>query len=161
MSDARVTSSSRERPYRRLATMQTALAAVTVAAIGAGLLYIGGRGDLWVHHDGLQAFANALGSALIVSVALGAMWELVGKRAFAREILERARTSADIEAAGLTRIGNRYLDDPDWEQLFRTVRKLDVLVAYARTWRNSNPVATSGARQPWRCSDSALLARPS
>ncbi|MHB8341446.1 MAG: hypothetical protein ACYDB7_09775 [Mycobacteriales bacterium] len=91
-----------------------------------------------MHHAGLQALVNTLAAALIVSVALGAMWELVGKRAFAREILETARTSTDIEAAGLTRIGSRYLDDPDWEQLFRTVRKLDVFVAYARTWRNSN-----------------------
>ncbi len=38
----------------------------------------------------------------------------------------------------MTRIGSRYLDDPDWEHLFRTVRKLDIFVAYARTWRHSN-----------------------
>jgi hypothetical protein len=66
------------------------------------------------------------------------LWELAGKRAFTREILETARTSTDVEAAGLNRIGVRYLDDPDWEQLFRPVRKLDIFVAYARTWRHSN-----------------------
>lgn len=138
MSEVRITGPSRERPYRRLNTLQTGLAAAAVAALGVGLLYIGGRDDLWAHHAGLQAFVNALGGALIVSVALSALWQLAGKRAFAREILETARTSTDVEAAGLTRVGSRYLDDPDWEQLFRTVRKLDVFVAYARTWRNSN-----------------------
>jgi hypothetical protein len=134
----RITSQSRQRPYRRLTTLQTWLAAAVVASVGAGLLYAGGRSDLWSHRPGLQAFLNALGGALIVSVALGTLWELAGKRAFAREILETARTSADVEAAGLIRIGSRYLDDPDWEQLFHSVRKLDVFVAYARTWRHSN-----------------------
>lgn len=127
-----------QRPYRQLTTLQTLLAAGAVAALGTVLLYLGGRDDLWGHRKGLQTLLTALGSAFIVSVALGALWELVGKRAFAREILETARTSADVESAGLARIGSRYLDDPDWEQLFRGVRKLDIFVAYARTWRNSN-----------------------
>ncbi len=138
VSKVRNASQSRVRPYRRITTLQTMLAAAGVAAVGVVLLYVGGREDLWPHGTGLRALTNALGGALIVSVALGAFWELVGKRAFAREILETARTSTDVEAAGLTRIGSRYLDDPDWEQLFRSVRKLDVFVAYARTWRHSN-----------------------
>ena len=138
MSGGAISSQFRERPFRRLTTLQTVLVAAVVAAIGAGLLYAGGRADWWSNRPSLQALINNLGGALIVSVALGALWELFGKRTFAREILETARTSTDVEAAGLTRIGSRYLDDPDWEHLFRTVRKLDISVAYARTWRHSN-----------------------
>jgi hypothetical protein len=134
----RVNSQSRERPYRRITTLQTWLVAALVAAVGLELLYLAGRDDLWTDLSGLRALTNALGGALIVSIALGGLWELFGKRAFAREILETARTSTDVEAAGLTRVGSRYLDDPDWERLFSTVRKLDIFVAYARTWRHSN-----------------------
>jgi hypothetical protein len=80
----------RERPYRRLTTLQTVVVAAVIAAIGAGLLYVGGRGDWWSNRPGLQALINHLGGALIVSVALSVLWELFGKRAFAREILETA-----------------------------------------------------------------------
>src|SRR6202043_4117926 len=41
-------------------------------------------------------------------------------------------------AAGLKRIVTDYLDDPDWDDLFRSVRSLDIFVAYAQTWRNLN-----------------------
>lgn len=129
---------SRHRPYHELTTVKTWWAATLAAVVGLGLLYLSGLDTIWAHLQALQAVVSALGVALIVSVALSLVWQLAGKRAFAQEILETTRTSADVEAAGLARIGNRYLDDPDWEQLFRTVRKLDVFVAYAQTWRHSN-----------------------
>jgi len=75
---------------------------------------------------------------LIVAILLGGVWELVGKRAFAREVLETARTSADIETAGVTRIGTNYLADPDWAHLFSSVQELDIFVAYGATWRNAH-----------------------
>ena len=81
---------------------------------------------------------NNLGALLIVSTALGVLWELIGKRAFAREVLETALTSADVEAAGLMRVGTNYVKEPDWESLFGTVRKLDIFLAYGSTWRNTH-----------------------
>lgn len=107
-------------------------------AVGVVLLYFGGRADLWKKHLGLQALVNSLGGLLVVSTGLGLLWELVGKRSFAREVLETARTSTDVDAAGITRIGIDYLQEPDWAALFATVRKLDIFVAYARTWRNQH-----------------------
>lgn len=130
--------SSRLRPYRRLTTLESLVVAGVVAALGIGLLYLAERDPMWAHYRSVQDLVSTLGSAVVVSVALGLLWELVGKRAFAREILETARTSTDIEAAGLARIGTRYLDDPDWEHYFRSVRKLDIYFAYGRTWRNVN-----------------------
>lgn len=108
----------------------------TVIAIT--LMYIGGRDDFWKNRDGLQALINALGSTILVSVALGILWELVGRRSFSREILESARTVADLDQVGLVRIGTSYLQDPDWDQYFSSVRKLDIFMAYGRTWRNNN-----------------------
>lgn len=131
--------SCRQRPYRRLTTTQTVLAACVLAALGLLCLYLGGSdGPWWLEHKGFQGVVRDLGSLLIVSVTLGAIWELVGKRAFAREVLETARIAADVETAGLTRVGTNYMQDPDWEDLFRNVQELDIFVAYASTWRNTH-----------------------
>ena len=117
--------------------MQAGLTAVLVGAVGLVCLYLGGNDSPWWQaHESLQGVMRDLGSLLIVSVVLGLIWELQGKRSFAREILETARTSADYETSGLTRVGTNYLEDPDWEDLFRNVEQLDIFVAYASTWRN-------------------------
>lgn len=126
------------RPFRQLTTLQMNLVAVLIAVTGLTLLYLGGRSDLWHDRQGLQAFVNNLGSILIVSVALALIWEFLGKRSFAREILETAQTSTDVHAAGITRIGMNYAEDADWETLFNGVQHLDIFVAYGRTWRNSH-----------------------
>lgn len=122
------------RPYKELTTARTILVAVGAAAIGLIMLYVSG---LDIFSDGIKALLNNLGSALIVSVALAVIWDLWGRRAFSREILETARTTAEVEASGLTHVGTNYVEDPDWENLFRDVRKLDIFVAYGRTWRNA------------------------
>jgi hypothetical protein len=128
----------RERPYKHVSTLTHLLISIAVAAVGVVLLYFGGRNSLWEQHRGLQALVNSLGGLLVVSVAVAGLWELWGKRSFVREILETARTSTDVEAAGVVRIGTNYVEDPDWEDLFRGVRKIDIFFAYGRTWRNNN-----------------------
>ncbi|WP_395110282.1 hypothetical protein [Actinomadura sp. SCN-SB] len=126
------------KPFRRLSTLQLALLVFVLVSIGCVLLYLGGRTDLWRNHQGLQTFVNNLGSILIVSVGLALIWEWFGKRSFAREILETARTSTDVHAAGLVQVGMNYVQDADWDALFSGVQKLDIFVAYGRTWRNSH-----------------------
>src|SRR5436305_112072 len=85
----------------------------------------------------LNGISLSMLSVLIISVGLAAVWELAGKRAFAREVLENARIASNIEKAGLTSIGASYIDEPEWENLFNGVRELDVFVAYGQTWRNN------------------------
>lgn len=126
------------KPYRKLVTLETVLIAAAGLGVGLLLLYVAGRDDWMATRHGLQSVLNNLGGLLIVSVAVSILWDLVGKRAFAREILDNARTTADVDAAGLMRIGTNYLEDPDWERLFLEVVKLDIFFAYGRTWRNSN-----------------------
>ncbi|MFF4625844.1 hypothetical protein [Nonomuraea jabiensis] len=132
--EAAINRTSRERPYRQLTTTKTVLISLVVAFIGGVLLYLGGLDLGW---EGGKALLNNLGSAFIVSVGLALVWDLWGRRAFSREILETARTATEVEAAGLVRVGTNYVEDPDWEDLFRNVRKLDIFVAYGRTWRNA------------------------
>jgi hypothetical protein len=134
-----VTRSRQRRPYRALTTFSIVVTGIVVLLAGIALLYVGGLNtDYWKTHQGLQALVNNLGALLVISVALSAVWELVGKRAFTRELLETNKTAADVQAAGLRRIVTDYLDDPDWDELFRGVRNLDIFVAYGQTWRNLN-----------------------
>ncbi len=136
--EASISTANRQRPFRRLTTTTTLLIAAGIVAVGILLLYLGGRDDLWETRQGAQALVTDLGALMFVSAGLGVLWELVGKRSFAREVLETARTSTDVEAAGLTRVGTNYVEEPDWEALFATVRKLDIFLAYGRTWRNAH-----------------------
>jgi hypothetical protein len=133
--EAALVRSPKQKPYRQLATAKTVLIAVGIGALGLLLLWLAGLDLPW---ESLKALLNNLGSALIVSVALALIWELSGRRAFTREILESAKTVGEIDAAGLLNIGNNYVEDPDWEEFFRTVSHLDIFVAYARTWRNQH-----------------------
>lgn len=130
--------SSRSALTRQAFTQMTIITSLVTILVGIGLLYLGGRDDLWTKRHGLQALINGLAGLLIVSMGLGLLWQLGGKRAFAREVLGSATAGTDADAAGLTRIGMNYAVIPDWEELFRDVRKLDIFVAYGRTWRNLN-----------------------
>lgn len=126
-------------PYHALATLKISIAGGVVLAVGVVFLYLGGLDDsFWRSHASLQVLLNNLGAALVISVGLGAVWEFVGKRAFALEVLERAKTSSDVVEAGLKRIGTDYRTVPNWAEMFRTVRHLDIFAAYASTWRNNN-----------------------
>ncbi len=128
-----------DRPYRAVTTLKIVLTGCVVLLVGVMLLYLGGLNiTYWQHHEGLQTLTDNLGALLVIAVALGAVWELIGKRAFAREVLESARITAEIEATGLRRVLTNYLDEPDWEELFRRVHRLDIFVAYGQTWRNTN-----------------------
>ena len=144
--------------------MQAGLTAALLGVLGLVCLYLAGNDSPWWNKS-FQGVIRDLGSLLVVSVVLGLIWELLGKRSFAREILETARTSADYETSGLARVGTNYLEDPDWEDLFRNVEQLDInveqldiFVAYASTWRNlhlnrlhvlaSRPVVRYGSFYP-------------
>jgi len=131
------------KPYRQLTTSWVSLAAVPVVALGVGLLYLAGRGDLWTGKGVWAVFWAQLGTSFIVAVGLALLWDLIGKRAFAREILETARTAADIETAGLLGVGTKIYDHADWEHYFQTVRELDIFFAYGSTWRGLNQTRLS------------------
>ncbi|MGC4957895.1 hypothetical protein ACLQ2P_32265 [Actinomadura citrea] len=130
--------STGQRPYRELTTRTVLLAAIVVAALGAALLILGGNEGIWKGHKGFQAAVNGIGGSIFGAVALGFLWELIGKRALADEMYERFGTSADVQTAGLVGVGSSYVSDPDWATYFSGVSRLDIMVAYAHTWRNQH-----------------------
>jgi hypothetical protein len=127
------------RLYFAITNFKILFVGVVALAAGLALLYLGGTfSGFWARHAGGQALINNLGAILVVSVALGAVWELMGKRSFAREVMERMGVSADLDTAGIEKIGTQWLQDADWIDLFKNVRDLDIFVAYGDTWRNAH-----------------------
>lgn len=114
------------RPFQSIVTLRTIVVAGGAVFAGLVLLYFGGRDSLWKHHQGLQALVTGLGALFIVSIGLSLFWELAARRSFAREILEAARTSTEVDSAGLAGIGTNYLENVDWAGLFAGARNLDI-----------------------------------
>jgi hypothetical protein len=123
-------------PYRSLTTLNYVLIAGAVLAVGVLCLYLGSEETrFWRTHRPLRTLMEQLGGLLIVSAGLSMLWELIGKRAFAREVLESTRMATELEASGIKRITNQFHEEAVWKECFKGVEKLDIFVAYAQTWR--------------------------
>jgi hypothetical protein len=118
-------------------TLRTLLVAFVVASLGIGLLYAAAHKDWWKNYEVWQTVVQNVGSLLLVTVVITILWELWGKRAFLDEVLAKAQVSKEIAFAGITKITDSFHHDIDWRSYFRTVNKLDIFFAYARTWRNT------------------------
>jgi hypothetical protein len=130
---------SQSRPYLTITTLKILLVSIIVAALGGFLIYLGGAfPQYWKTHAGINALVDNLGALLVISVALGLLWELVLKRSFTRELLETVNSTNDLDRAGIISIGTQSLQDSQWETLFKNVRELDIFVAYGNTWRNAH-----------------------
>lgn len=114
------------------------LTAVLVGTLGASLLYLSGRPTLWKDRVAGQAFVAQLGGLLLAAVTLSILWEFAGKRSFAAEILAKVGLGADIERAGIVRVTDQYLKEVEWDSYFEGVHRLDIVVAYGRTWRRAH-----------------------
>jgi hypothetical protein len=115
------------------------------AAITGGVFVVGGMLLLWWSGTShwktnvqMQALLAQAGGLLLATGLLAVAWDLFGRRALAEEVLAKAGLSADVVRAGVVRITNQYLTEVEWSALFRDVSKLDIVVAYAATWRNSH-----------------------
>ncbi|MEU5962521.1 hypothetical protein ABZ777_15040 [Micromonospora parva] len=130
--------SKHDTPYRSITTYKYSVAAIAVLAIGLYLLYLGGEETrFWRTHQAWRTFSEQLGGLMIVTGGISVLWELVGKRSFAREVLESTRTANELETAGLKRITNQFYDEALWKYCFKGVEKLDIFVAYGGTWRRT------------------------
>ncbi len=112
--------------------------ALVIAAIGILLLYITADNNVWVNHKSWQSVIQQVGGLLLVTVAITLLWELIGKRAFLDEILAKAKISKELTFSGLTQVTDSFHRDLDWSSYFKSVNKLDIFFAYARTWRNTH-----------------------
>ncbi len=125
------------RALRETTNLTVLLVAAGAAAVGIALLYVAGRADWWQGRLAAQTLVSQVGSLLVAAVALALLWEFVGKRKFAEEILEKVGIASDVDRAGIVRFTDQYLKDVEWDAYFAGVQKLDIVVAYGRTWRQA------------------------
>lgn len=114
---------------------RTLLAALLGVALGVFLLWLADRS--FVSRE-WQSIVTNVGGIVIATALLTVGWELIGKRAFADEVLAKARLSTDVVAAGIERVTDQYLEDVEWASLIEGATKVDIVVAYASTWRNTH-----------------------
>jgi hypothetical protein len=122
---------------RENTTLRFIVLSLVAVLVGGGLLWWASDAGAWDGHGTAQTFVSQIGSLIIASVALALIWDLVGKRAFASEVLESARVGADVAVAGLLQVGTSYLEDVQWRDLFENSSKIDLFFAYAGTWRGA------------------------
>lgn len=128
---------ARKDPSRRITNLVTSIVAILFVVVGLLLMLLSAReyapSDLWV-----PALLGQLGGLLVATGLITLVWDLFGKRAFADEVLSKTQLRADLVDSGLERLTGSYLADVEWEELFQHSRTLDIVVAYASTWRNTH-----------------------
>ncbi|MDN3496780.1 hypothetical protein QL996_12640 [Planococcus sp. APC 4015] len=133
----RMARSGQADPARHINNLTTVLVAVGFVICGATFLWLSTKtyapADIWI-----LSLYGQLGGLLLATGLITFVWDLVGKRAFAAEVLSKTQLRADIVTSGLERVTEHYLQDVEWEGLFATSRQLDIVVAYASTWRNTH-----------------------
>ncbi|QCW49540.1 hypothetical protein FE634_02325 [Nocardioides dongxiaopingii] len=82
--------------------------------------------------------ATNLGGVLVAAAVLSAAWELLGRRAFMREMLAAVNLREEVAVSGLSKLSREYLKDVEWDRLIRGATKMDIVVSYAGTWRGTH-----------------------
>jgi hypothetical protein len=121
----------------KVTTRSTIALGLCFVIVGALLLWWSGTSQ-WKSNEPVQAFLGQAGGLILATGLLTVAWDLFGRRAFADEVLAKAGLSTDVVRAGIIRVTNQYLVEVEWTSLFRDVSKLDIVVAYGATWRNTH-----------------------
>lgn len=137
----------------RLSRRLTNLSALLLGLVGMGL----GVFALWAGQGtplspAWSSLVTNVGGLVFATSLITVGWELTGKRSFAAEVMAMAGLGSDVSRAGISTVTDQYLDDVEWDELFRGAEKVDIVVAYANTWRHAHwarlvrLAATKGAR---------------
>ena len=123
---------------RRESNTAAVIIALVAALVAGGLFWLTSIDALFENVVPLRVTLNQIAGLIIATGLLTAGWELLGRRRFAEEVLANARLSTEVVDAGILRVTDQYLEDVEWADLFDGVQKLDIVVAYGRTWRNTH-----------------------
>ena len=133
---------TRLRLLQEIVSLRTVLIVVLLGIFGAVLLFFVSAKTEWCErHQITGILLTQLGGLLIVTATITTIWELVGKRAFAEEVLETANLSRELAEAGITKVfGSFHVREIDWIEFFETAGEIDLLFLYAHSWRSSRRV---------------------
>ena len=122
--------------YRERTFWQAFALAILLAVVGIVLIIVGANISaperLWLS----QVLAE-LGSAIVISGALSALWEWHLKRAFAEEIFDAAGIASQLSQAKMVAVTTDFMHGVPWAKLLDRAKELDLFVYSGRTWRSS------------------------
>jgi hypothetical protein len=106
------------------------------------LLLLGVEEFAWlsINYPAVSTFLKEVGSIIMASGLVAIIWEISIKRTFFNEVMEKVGLATDVDKAGLIGVTMQFYNDIDWEELFKNVKKLDILFSYGGTWRHVNTV---------------------
>ena len=127
----------REKIFKDRTNLRAILTAVITTFIGVTLLVLSEYWGFLVANPSAQTVIRDLGSLIIASVAVAAVWELTTRRAFVGELLAISGLAQELEHTGLIGISERWQGQVDWHRMFQLSEELDIFFTYGRTWRNT------------------------
>ncbi|WP_157571558.1 hypothetical protein [Nocardioides alkalitolerans] len=107
-------------------------------AVGVLLLWLAARDGAYSLNPTWQSVFSNMGGVVVATTLISAAWELFGKRSLASEVMAMANLGADIQKSGIQHVTDAYLDTVPWDDLMTGATKVDIVVAYASTWRNAH-----------------------
>ena len=87
--------------------------------------------NIWV------AIGFELAFTLITVFGVSGLWEVLGKRAFAEEVLELAGIASDLQKSGIIGFYEKFTDIK-WNEIFDGAKEVSLMFTYAYSWRNNN-----------------------
>lgn len=89
----------------------------------------------------IYSVTNSVAGALLTTGGLSVAWELISRRAFAVELVNRFRLSEDVIHSGLVGVRNDWQTALDWNETVKSSQSIDVIVAYSERWYTQNEAA--------------------
>lgn len=120
--------------WSQISWLRTLLAGAAALIVGGVLLLCA---HAW-HATWYAQILHELGSVLIATVALLAIFDFWQKDALFRELFRHARSAEQLRAARISGFSSAFQDNVPWEDLFAKTKCLELMVAYGATWRNTH-----------------------
>lgn len=121
----------RVKVYLWIARLGTWNVALVILIIGAALVW-------WAGGRSFKAAVGSVGGTLVASVALLAIWQLIGRESLLRHFLEEQGFAKTLADAKISQVTDNCHTDVDWASLLGSAREFDILFVASRTWRQVN-----------------------
>jgi hypothetical protein len=114
--------------------LRTVAVALLFLLLGSLTLVAGANASqLW-----LSTLLSNIGAFVIASVAMALIFEFWQLRGLLNDLFAAAKVSEQLQRAQLSGFSVSFYDNIPWDELFRESNRLDLMIAYGTTWRNTH-----------------------
>lgn len=121
--------------YER-STLRMAIVALGFLLLGVLALVVGSN----VETRWLSVLALNTGAFIIASVVMALIFEFWQLRGLLEDLFRQTGVAEQIHRSQITGFSVSFHDNVPWEELFRESNRLDLMVSWASTWRNTHHI---------------------